>query len=137
MTDFVSCVETNNPEKALSLCKEDITWETPMGNFKGENGIKHFFNWLAETVTEFKITESGNGIVEQGDKAFYEHTISGVIQGQKVSYPIICAYEFDGDKIAKLRSVYDRMSIAEQASSGQWFPKKMVNTIVSQMQKGL
>ncbi len=137
MREFVSCCEANDVDKVLTLCTEDIVWETPMGTFKGKEEMKHYMNWIADTVQDFKLTESGNKIVEQGDKAFFEHTMSGVMQGKKVSYLAICAYEFEGDKISRLRTVFDRLTIAEQASSGQFIPKKLINTIIGQMQKGL
>ena len=72
----------------------------------------------------------------QGDKAFFEHSISGIMQGEKAEYLAMCAYEFSDDKINKVRTVFDRLSIAEQASS-KWIEKKFVNTIINQMQKGL
>ena len=137
MREFVECLESRKADKALSLCTEGITWETPMGTFKGAESMKRYINWIGEVLDDVKFTESGNGVVEQGDKAFFEHTISGIMQGEKISYLAICSYEFEGDKISRLRTAFDRLTIAEQASSNQFIPKKLVNTIIGQMQKGL
>lgn len=136
MREFIKSMEEHDLDKAVSLCTEDFEWLTPMKLFKGEEGLRTFFKWLTETVKNFKVTESGLGIIVDGDKAFFEHIMSGEMQGEKVSFLAICTYEFSGDKIKTSRTVYDRLAIAEQASS-QWLPKKLVNTIITQMQKGL
>ncbi len=136
MREFVSFIESNDFDKASAMCTDDLTWESSNGTFLGKEGLKRYINWMAETVEDYKITETGSGIIEQGDKALFEHTMSGVIEGEKVSFLAMCVYEFSGEKISKLRTVFDRLAIAEQASS-QWLPKKIVNTVVNQMQKGL
>ena len=136
MRAFVKSMEDLDIDKAVSLCTEDFEWLTPMQLFKGEAGLRKFFKWLNESVKDFKVAESGIGILVEGDKAFFEHTMSGEMQGEKVSFLAICTYEFSGDKIKTGRTVYDRLGIAEQASS-QWLPKKLVKTIINQMQKGL
>ena len=136
MREFVKSFEALDTDKAISFCTEDFEWLTPMKHFKGKEGLKQFMKWLAETVKDYNISESGIGILVEGDKAFFEHTMSGIMQGEKVSFLAICTYEFSGDKIKACRTVYDRLAIAEQASS-QWLPKKLVSTIVNQMQKGL
>jgi len=136
MREFVKALEIFDLEKANALCADNLVWIMPIKTYKGKEELRALFNWLRDTVKDYKITETGNGILVQGDKAFFEHTMSGIMQGEKVSYLALCAYEFNDGKIKELRTVFDRLSIAEQASS-KWLPKKFVNTIVSQMQKGL
>ena len=136
LREYVEAFESNNFEKVVSLCTDDIIFESPMGIFRGKEDLKRYFDWLSENITDNKVTEAGNGILVQGDKAFFEHTISGTMQGEKASFLAICAYEFSDDKIKTVRFLFDRLSIAEQASS-KWLEKKFVNTIVNQMQKGL
>ncbi len=137
MRKFAGSIETKDVETPLSLCADDITWHTPVGTFKGKEEVKKYLNWVAERIKNPKLTDSGVGILIQGDKASYEHTFSGTIEGEKVSYPMLCTYEFDEDgKIKSLKSVYDRLAIAEQATN-KWLPKKIVRTLVSQLQKGL
>lgn len=134
--EFVKAFESNDFGKAATLCSDDIIWHTPLGTFKGKEELKRYFDWAAETIKDYKITETGIGILVQGDKAFFEHNISGTMQGEKGSILAMCAYEFTGNEIKECRTVFDRLSIAEQASS-KWIEKKFVNTIVNQMQKGL
>ncbi len=136
MREFVKAFESNDFKKAASFCSDDIVWHTPMSTFKGKEELKRYFDWAAEAIKDYKIAETGIGILVQGDKAFFEHTFSGTMQGEKAAFLAICAYEFTGNKIKECRTVFDRLSIAEQASS-KWLEKKFVNTIVNQMQKGL
>ncbi len=136
MREFVKAFESNDFDKLATLCTDDIVFEMPLGTFHGKEELKRYFNWMAENIKDYKITETGNGILVQGDKAFFEHTMAGTMQGEKATFLAICAYEFSDDKIKTARSVFDRLSIAEQASS-KWLEKKFVNTLVNQMQKGL
>ncbi len=136
MREFVKSFEVNDLDKLASLCTDDIVMSTSMGTFNGKEGLERYFNWITENVKDYKVTEAGNGILVQGDKAFFEHTLSGVMEGEKAEFLAMCAYEFRDDKIKTVRTVFDRLSIAEQASS-KWIEKKFVNTIVNQMQKGL
>ena len=136
MRELVKTFELNDFEKAASLCSDDIVVQMPIGTFHGKEEFRKCFNWMADNIKDFRITETGNGILVQGDKAFFEHSFSGIMQGEKAEYLAMCAYEFSDDKINKVRTVFDRLSIAEQASS-KWIEKKFVNTIINQMQKGL
>ena len=136
MRELVKTLESNDFEKAVSLCADDIVVEMPIGTFHGKEEFKKYFDWMADNIKDLKVTEAGNGIMVQGDKAYFEHTFSGIMQGEKAEFLAMCAYEFSDDKINKVRTVFDRLSIAEQASS-KWIEKKFVNTIVNQMQKGL
>ncbi len=136
MRDFVDAFANNDLEKVKALCKDDFVWLTPMKKINGLNELESYFQWIADTVEGCKVTETGVGMMVKDDTALFEHTISGRMQGEDVSFLAMCIYEFEGDKIRECRTVFDRMAIAEQASSS-WLPKKLVNTIVNQMQKGL
>jgi len=136
LREYVKAFESNDFEKVASLCTDDIIFESPMGTFRGKEDLRRYSDWMAENIKDYKVTEAGNGILVQGDKAIFEHTMSGKMQGEEGSVLAMCAYEFRDDKIKTVRVVFDRLSIAEQASS-KWLEKKFVNTIVNQMQKGL
>ena len=136
MREFVKAFESNDLDKLTSLCTDDIVMINSIGTFSGKEGLKHYVDWLANNISDLKIAETGNGILVQGDKAFFEHTFSGTMQGEKAEFLAMCAYEFSDEKIKTVRTIFDRLSIAEQASS-KWIEKKIVNNLVSQMQKGL
>ena len=50
-------------------------------------------------------------------------------------YLALCAYEFKDGKIQRLRTVFDRLVMAQQAAAG-WFGRMAVNGIVKRMGKG-
>ena len=136
MHTFVKSFEEMDVEKALSLCTDDVTWTTPFGIFKGKEEVKRYLDWNGTNTKDVKFTESGSGILVQGDIASFEHRISGIMQGEKVDFLAMCTYQFSGDQVKEMKTVFDRLDIAEQATS-TWLPKKIVNTLVSQLHKGL
>ena len=42
MREFVKAIESNDFEKAESLCSDDIVWYTPMSTFKGKEELKRY-----------------------------------------------------------------------------------------------
>ena len=121
-------------EKAFSYLTDDVVLVTPNGTYKNKEAIKNFLITMAKDMKDTKVTETGNGIIVQGDKAFFERVISGTFQGQKYIVPTMGAYEFSGNKIKAVRDIGDRLLVAQQAAKG-WLPKTMVNMIVRQMEK--
>lgn len=136
MRDLIKSLETGDVEKTLSLFAEDGVWVNPNGTFKGREELKRYMTSSAQSMQEVKITETGNKIIVQGDRAFYEHEIAATIEGKRVEGLAMCAYEFTNDKIQEVRTVYDRLLIAKQAAKG-WLAKTLVNSIVKQAEKGL
>ncbi len=75
----------------------------------------------------------------KGNKVVYEHVEEGVTSdGGEWEIPVICVYEFNGEKIQHHRAVYDRLPIAKQAAKG-WGPvaQRVVNSFVKRWEKGL
>ena len=131
MREFVKTMETGDVEKGLSLVTEDVEWVTPNGTFKGKGEVRRLLS--AEPMQGSTVTETGNGIIVEGNKAFFEHVIASTFRGRKAEVLAMCAYEFKGDKIQKVRVVMDRLLMAQQATGG--LPKMMVNLIVKQSEK--
>jgi uncharacterized protein (TIGR02246 family) len=136
MRDLIKSLEANDVEKTLSFFTDDGVWVNPNGTFKGKAELRRYMTAEAQTMKDVKITETGNKIMVQGDRAFYEHDIAATIEGKRVEGLAMCAYEFSGDKIREVRTVYDRLLMAKQAAKG-WLPKKLVNSIIKQAEKGL
>jgi len=89
-----------------------------------------------QSIPDMKITETGIGIMAQGNAGVYEHVLSGTFDGMKWELLAICVYEFSGEKVKNLRTVYDRLLLAKQVSKGL-LAKKAVNSIIENMEKGL
>jgi hypothetical protein len=135
MREFAKSLETGDVDKSISLFTDDAIYDTPYGPYKGKEAIRQLLTAMAKNMKGMKVTESGNGIIVQGDKAFFEHVISGTFQGKKYEMLGICAYEFSGDKVKYMRTVFDRLLVAQQAAP--WFAGPMVNMIVSQSNKAV
>jgi uncharacterized protein len=132
---FIKSSSTGGDTKqALTFFADDAEWETPQGTFKGIAQIEKFMTWLNKTA-ENKITETGMGIIVEGDTGVIEHKLSGTFNGRKWESPAVCIYEFKNGKIARLRAFYDVLSQAQQVTKGvsRW----VVNMVVNASQKGL
>ena len=136
MRDFVKAMAQGDVEKTVSFFAEDGVWVTPNGTFRGKEELRRSLVGMAQTMRDMSITECGNGIIVQGKKAFFEHVIAATVEGQRAEVLAICAYEFRGEKIQEARTTFDRLLLAKQAAKG-WLPKKLVNSIIKQAEKGL
>jgi len=131
MRDFVKSMEKGDVEKALSYLTDDADWVAPNGTAKGKDELKRMLS--SEAMRNVAATETGNGIIAQGNKAFFEHILETTYRGRKAKWLAMCAYEFSGDKIQHIRAAYDRLSVAQQVTSG--LPRMMINQIVKQTEK--
>ena len=122
-------------KQALLFFAADAVWTNPNGIFKGTAQIEKYLNWVNNLVKDYKITEIGIGIVVQENKAAIEHYLSGTINGMKSNLLGMCTYEFKDGKIANLKTCYDRLEQAQQATKG--INKWVVNMVVNGAQKGL
>ena len=136
MRGFTGAMSDGDVDKTLAYFAEDASWVTPFGTAKGKEELRRYITWMYDRMKGMKVKECGNGIIAQGNKAFFEHEISATMQGKKVAGLALCAYEFQGDKIKDVRTTYDRLAMAQQAATG-WLPKMMVNMMVKQAEKGL
>ena len=137
MRDFVNAMVVGEEmDKFMTRFTDDAVFTHPLGTFKGKDAIKNHMIAMARNVQDLKILESGNGIIVQGDKAFFEHIVSWNFGEGKTEFLSICAYEFSGDKIKSVREVYDCLLIAQQAAKG-WLPKSLINMVVKQMEKAM
>ena len=136
MRKFRAALESRDVDKIMSFFTDDAEWHAPEGAFKGKEQIRRYVLWNKQTTPDLKITEVGVKIVAEGDVGVYEHVLSGTIDGMKWDTLGLCIYEFAGDKVKSIRSVYDRLSIAKQASKGV-VAKTAVSGILKRMEKGL
>lgn len=136
MRDFVKTMESADVEKMLSFLTEDAVWVNPNGTFKGKEELRRYLTVQSQTIQDMKVAETGNGIIVEGAKAFFEHVIGGTVQGKRAEVLAMCAYEFSGDKIKEVRTTFDRLLMAQQAAPG-WLAKKTINSIVNKMEAGL
>ncbi|MBA7695752.1 hypothetical protein ES703_104387 [subsurface metagenome] len=134
MRDFVQTMVKGDVEKTLSFFTEDAVWVEPNGTFKGKDELRSYLSAQAKSMQHRTVTETDNGIIVKGNKAFFEHVLGATVQGRRAEFLAMCAYEFSDGKIKEVRSTYDRLLIAQQAVKG-WLPKMLVNFIVKQSEK--
>ena len=136
MRKFRTALESRDVEKILAFFTDDAEWQTPEGTFKGKEQLKRYITWNKQMIPDLKMTDSGVKIVAEGDIRVREHVLSGTVEGSKWSTLALCVYEYAGEKIKGMRSVYDRLAIAKQVSKGA-IAKMSVNGIIKKMEKGL
>jgi len=122
--------------KAVSFLADDVVFVLPEGTFKGTAEAKRWMTWNNQMIKDGKATETGMGIITQGNIGVIEHILSGTYRGIRDETPSVCIYEFKNDKIQSMRGFYDRLGMAKQGARG-WLQKWIVNTIVKQAEKGL
>lgn len=138
MYEFVEAIVKKDVEKALSCFEDDASWQTNEGTFKGKSEIKRYLTWMNQVVSNPKITEAGIGLLVKGNKAVYESDQEGTYKGEKFGVRTICIHEFKGEKFQNVRTIFDRLSVVEQAASQEgWFTRRTVNSIVNRVEKGL
>jgi ketosteroid isomerase-like protein len=133
---FLKSSTAGDVKSALSFFADDAVWVSPQGTFKGTAQIEKLMTWINKMNKDNKVTETGIGIITQGDTGVIEHNLSGIYNGMKWESPTVCIYEFKNGKIAKIRAFYDALSQAQQASKGM-FAKWAVNAVVNGSRKGL
>jgi ketosteroid isomerase-like protein len=136
MREFVKTMEDGDVEKSLTYFTDNAVWINPSGTFRGKDELRRYLAWMSSQVSNTKVKECGLGIMVQGNKGFFEHEISGTMEGKKVAILAICAYEFEGGKIKEVRTAMDRLGMAQQVATGG-LAKMMVNMMVKRGQKGL
>jgi ketosteroid isomerase-like protein len=134
--EFVTALTTGDAEKAATFCTEDVVWENPEGTFEGIDELKRYASWMTAAVADPSFSESGVGILVQGDQAAFEHRFAGTYEGQHVEWLALCTYELADGKIQRMRTTYDRLAILQQAASG-WLEETLINSLVKRAEKGL
>ena len=132
---FLKAWTAGDTKQALSFFAADAVLISPFGTSRGISQIEKNITWVNKMTKDYKITETGIGIITQGDTGVIDHKISGVSNGKKWELPAMCIYEFKNGKITNVRSFYDVLSQAQQIATG--IGKWMVNMVVNASQKGL
>ncbi len=132
---FLKSITAGDIKNALLSFAEDAVWTSPQGIFKGIPQIEKLLTWMDRTIEDYKITETGIGIIVQGDTGVVEHDLSGTYNGMRGEVPAMCIYEFKNGKITNVRAFHDRLTLAQQATKG--ISRWVVNAVVNGTTKGL
>jgi len=140
--DFGEAFVKRDVEKMLSFFAEDAVWVSPVGTFKGKEGLRRVLTWDTQVSPTAKSKRSGIGIIVKENKAVSEALGEGLVEGKKYESLGITVFEFSGDKIQHIRFFYDKLSIIKQVTMQYkgvtgWFAKRLINYIVRRGEKGL
>ena len=129
-------------EKMLSFFAEDAVWVSPVGTFKGKEGLRRVLTWDTQVSPTAKSTPSGIGIIVKENVAVSEALGAGLVEGKKYESLGITVFEFSDDKIQHIRLFYDKLSVIKQVTmqykgATGWFAKRLINYIVGRGEKGL
>jgi ketosteroid isomerase-like protein len=140
--DFGEAFVKRDVEKMLSFFAEDAVWVSPVGTFKGKEGLRRVLTWDTQVSPTVKSKRSGIGIIVKENKAVSEALGEGLVEGKKYESLGITVFEFSGDKIQHIRFFYDKLSIIRQVTMQYkgvtgWFAKRLINYLVGRGEKGL
>ena len=129
-------------EKMLSFFADDAVWVSPVGMFKGKEGLRRVLTWDTQVSPNAWSKSSGIGVIVKGNKAVTEDLSGGLFEGKKYEMLNVTVFEFSGDKIQHIRVFYDKLSIIKQVTMQYegvtgWFAKRLINYIVGRAEKGL
>jgi len=133
---FLQALASGDISRALSFIAENADMTVWGRTLKGKAEVQKYLTWMATNSKDGRITETGIGIITQGDTGVIEHIISGVTNGRRFEIPTACIYEFKNNKIQSVRAFSDRLTMARQAASGL-FARWIVNSMVKAMEKGI
>jgi ketosteroid isomerase-like protein len=141
-SDFAEAFVNRDVEKMLSFFAEDAVWVSPVGTFKGKEGLRRVLTWDTQISPTVKARRSGIALMVKGNKAVDESISECEYEGKKVEVPGITVFEFNDGKIQHIRLFYDKLSIIKQVTMQYtgvtgWFAKKIVNYIVRKAEEGL
>jgi ketosteroid isomerase-like protein len=134
--EFLKALESKHAEQMLSCFANDAVWISPEGTFSSHAQIQSYMEWQFNQADDIKIRESGNGIVVEGNKAFIEHTISYRRSNERIDYTVLCSLEMKENKIVRIRTVYDRLSLENKLVRDR-ITKWAVNRTLKQAEKKL
>ena len=134
--DFLKVWVAGDTQKPLALFTEESTWIAPQGTFKGLKQIEIYLKWVYNASREYQVTETGIGIIVQGEVAVTEHVLSGIYGDIKWASPAVCIYEFEDDKIINIRTYTDVLDQARQLAKGP-VEKMAVGSIIKASRAGL
>jgi ketosteroid isomerase-like protein len=134
--NYLQVSASGDVNRSLLFLAKDSEVITGGQTFKGIDEIRKYLTWMSSNTKDFKVTETGMGIVAEANTAVVEHIISGIARGKRLEIPAVCIYEFKNDRIQSIRGFNDRLGMARQAARGP-FERWMVNMMINASEKGL
>jgi ketosteroid isomerase-like protein len=113
----ISAVNRRDLDAYLDCCTDDIELHTPVAPFAGAHegpaGIRRFFQDLEDASPDFRLELERLELVGDQALAFLRSHASGRISGVPLDVETANIYDFEGDRIQRVRIFTDRQEALE------------------------
>ena len=113
----ISAVNARDVEAYLACCTDDVQLYTPLAHFTGPNegptGIRRFFHDIQDASPDFRLELERLELVGDHVLAFLRVHASGRISGVPLDLETANVYDFEGDRIKRIRIFSDRQEAIE------------------------
>lgn len=137
VADFVNSIAANDIDRTLSLCTDQTTWIVPEGTLSGKNEIKQYIIRLNDLNQNIEIKDTGIGLIIRGNECVHEYIFKGTTsEGMPWTVLALSIYEFNGNKIKRIITVFDRLALVRQTAKGR-LVQMAVNSVVNHAERGM
>jgi hypothetical protein len=113
----ISAVNERDVEAYLACCTDDIQLHTPFAHFTGPNegapGIRRFFQDIEDASPDFHLELERFELVGDQALAFLRTHGSGRVSGVPLDLETANVYDFEGDRIKRIRIFSERREALE------------------------
>jgi hypothetical protein len=113
----ISAVNERDVEAYLACCTDDIQLYTPIAHFTGPNegttGIRRFFQDIEDASPDFHLELERFELVGDQALAFLRAHGSGRVSEVPLDFETANVYDFEGDRIKRIRIFYERREALE------------------------
>jgi hypothetical protein len=113
----ISAVNERDVEAYLACCTDDIQLYTPIAHFTGPNegttGIRRFFQDIEDASPDFHLKLERFELVGDQALAFLRAHGSGRVSGVPLDFETANVYDFEGDRIKRIRIFFERREALE------------------------
>jgi hypothetical protein len=113
----ISAVNERDVEAYLACCTDDIQLYTPIAHFTGPNegttGIRRFFQDIEDASPDFHLELERFELVGDQALAFLRAHGSGRVSGVPLDFETANVYDFEGDRIKRIRIFFERREALE------------------------
>jgi hypothetical protein len=117
VTRAISAVNERDVEAYLGCCTDDVELHTPLADFTGINagadGIRRFFADIEDAGPDFRLEVERLELVEARVLASLRVHVSGRSSGLQMGGTTANVYDFEGDRIQRVRIFSDRAKALE------------------------
>src|SRR5439155_24492572 len=113
----ISAVNDRDVEAYLACCTDDVQLYTPLAHFtgpyEGPTGVRRFFRDMEDTSPDFHLELERLELVRDQALAFLRTDASGRVSGVPLDFETANVYDFEGDRIKRIRIFSDRREALE------------------------